>query len=54
MKRTGPAKIRARSNWRWDGDTLWAEPSLLLENFDIDGFELKKEHADFLDKQAVF
>jgi hypothetical protein len=54
MKRTGPGKIRARSSWRWDGDTLWAEPSLLLENFDIDGFELKKEHADFLDKQAVF
>lgn len=54
MKPTGPGKIDALlTNWRWEGDTQWAEPTLRLYNFDVDSSELKQEHLDFLNKQVV-
>jgi hypothetical protein len=54
MSSAGPGKIAARlTNWRWEGDTLSAEPTLLLYNFDVDGPNLKKEHVDFLNDQVV-
>jgi hypothetical protein len=54
MKRTGPGKIFAfPTNWRWDGDILWADADVLLYNFDVDGSELKEQHKDFLHKQLV-
>jgi OmpA family len=55
MKPTGKGEIDAYpTNWRWEKDTLWAEATLLLYNFDVDGSDLKKEHTDFLRDQVVF
>jgi hypothetical protein len=54
---SGPGKVKGWSQWRRDDstDTKWAEPSILLHNFDIDSPRLKKEHTDFLHKQvAIF
>jgi hypothetical protein len=54
MKRTGPGKIFAfPTNWRWDGDILWADATVLLYNFDVDVSDLKEQHKDFLNKQLV-
>ena len=54
MKRTGPGKIFAfPTNWRCDGDVLWADATVLLYNFDVDGSDLKEQHKDFLNKQLV-
>jgi len=36
-----------------EGDTQWAEATLLLYNFDVDGSELKPEHVDFLHEQVI-
>ena len=47
MKRTGPGKVFAfPTNWRWDGDILWADATVLLYNFDVDGSDLKEQHKD--------
>jgi OmpA family len=55
MKPTGKGEIDAYpTNWRWEKDTLWAEATVLLYNFDVDGSDLKKEHLDFLHDQVVF
>ena len=43
MRDTGPGKTEVRTN----------PPSLLLFNFDVDGDALKKEHRDFLRREAV-
>jgi hypothetical protein len=54
MKRTGPGKVFAfPTNWRWDGDILWADATVLLYNFDVDVSDLKDQHRDFLNKQLV-
>jgi hypothetical protein len=54
MKRTGPGKILAfPTNWRWEGDILWADATVLLYNFDVDGSDLKEQHKVFLNKQLV-
>jgi hypothetical protein len=54
MKRTGPGKIFAfPTNWRWDGDILWADATVLLHNFDVDVSDLKEQHKDFLNKQLI-
>ena len=42
------------TTWRWEKDTLWAEATLLLYNFDVDSSDLKKEHLDFLHDQVIF
>src|SRR5215471_21657120 len=51
----GPGKVKGWSKWRRDDptDTQWAEPNLLLYNFEIDGAKLKQEHTDFLYKQVA-
>ena len=55
MTRTGKGEIDAYpTNWRWEKDTLWAEATVLLYNFDVDGTDLKKEHLDFLHEQVLF
>ncbi len=55
MTRTGKGEIDAYpTNWRWEKDTLWAEATVLLYNFDVDGSDLKKEHLDFLHDQVLF
>jgi hypothetical protein len=55
MKRTVKGEIDAYpTTYRWEEDTLWAEASVLLYNFDVDGSDLKKEHLDFLNDQVVF
>src|SRR6516225_4800130 len=55
MKPTGKGEIDAYpTNWRWEKDTLWAEATVLLYNFDVDGSDLKKEHLDFLHDQVLF
>jgi OmpA family protein len=55
MKRTGDGAVDAYpTNWRWEKDTLWAEATVLLYNFDVDGTDLKKGHTDFLNEQVVF
>ena len=43
MRNTGPGKTEVRAN----------PPSLLLFNFDIDGDSLKREHKEFLRREAV-
>jgi hypothetical protein len=55
MKPTGKGEIDAYpTTWRWENDTLWAEATLLLYNFDVDSSDLKKEHLDFLNDQVIF
>ena len=55
MTRTGKGEIDAYpTNWRWEKDTLWAEATVLLYNFDVDGSDLKNEHLDFLHDQVLF
>jgi outer membrane protein OmpA-like peptidoglycan-associated protein len=55
MKPTGKGEIDAYpTNWWWKKDTLWAEATVLLYNFDVNGSDLKKEHLDFLNDQVVF
>src|ERR1700760_2131737 len=55
MKPTGKGEIDAYpTDWRWEKDTLWAEATVLLYNFDVDGADLKKEHLDFLHDQVIF
>jgi hypothetical protein len=54
MKRTGPGKIFAfPTNWRWEGDILWADATVLLYNFDVDVSDLKEQHKVFLNKQLA-
>jgi OmpA family len=54
MRRTGRGKIFAfPTNWRWDGNVLFADADVLLYNFDVDGSDLKEQHKDFLYKQLV-
>jgi hypothetical protein len=55
MKPTGPGKIEALpTNWHWEDNTQFAEPTLRLYNFDVDSSELKQAHMEFLNKQVVF
>ena len=41
------------TNWRWEGETQWADSTVLLYNFDIDESELKPKHLDFLQEQVI-
>lgn len=55
MKLTGKGEVDAYpTNWRWEKDTLWAEATVLLYNFDVDVSDLKQAHLDFLNEQVVF
>jgi OmpA family len=54
MKTAGLGSIDAfLTNWRWEGETQWADSTVLLYNFDIDESELKPKHLDFLHDQVI-
>jgi OmpA family protein len=54
MKTAGLGSIGALlTNWRWEGETQWADSTVLLYNFDIDESELKPKHLDFLHDQVI-
>ena len=49
---TGGGKVFGASGWSRQPEAIWAQPHILLSNFDINGPEMKERHKAFLNDVA--